>query len=212
VRGGPEVIRQGLARGTLALPANRGHRGLKPAAIGAGVRVKINANIGTSPHDISMEKEQAKLAAALEYGADAVMDLSTGGNLDEIRTALLGNCPAPFGTVPIYQVMTEGPTAWMTSRPAISWTWCITRPAGGGLCLMHCGVTSRPPPAEQTGHRGGLPGRRLSHRLDAPLRRKPLMKYDRLLEIARNTTSPCRWGQPAPSAWPTPPIRPSSTN
>jgi hypothetical protein len=67
--------------------------GLKPAAIGAGVRVKINANIGTSPHDISLEKEQAKLAAALEYGADAIMDLSTGGNLDEIRTGPAGPMP-----------------------------------------------------------------------------------------------------------------------
>ena len=103
----PEFIRQGLALGTIAVPANREHRGLKPAAIGAGVRVKINANIGTSPHDVSLEKEQAKLAAALEYGADAVMDLSTGGNLDEIRAALLARCPAPFGTVPIYQVMTQ---------------------------------------------------------------------------------------------------------
>ena len=103
----PEVIRQGLARGTLVLPANRKHQGLKPIAIGRGVRVKINANIGTSPHDVSLEKELSKLEAALAYGADAVMDLSTGGNLDEIRTALLARCPAPFGTVPIYQVMTE---------------------------------------------------------------------------------------------------------
>ena len=97
----PEVIRDGLARGTLVVPANPGHQGLKPVAIGTGVRVKINANIGTSPHDINLEKEQAKLAAALEYGADAVMDLSTGGDLDAIRTALLARCPAPFGTVPI---------------------------------------------------------------------------------------------------------------
>jgi phosphomethylpyrimidine synthase len=103
----PEVIRQGLAQGTIVVPANREHQGLKPAAIGAGVRVKINANIGTSPHDVNLEKEQAKLAAALEYGADAVMDLSTGGNLDEIRSALLSHCPVPFGTVPIYQVMAE---------------------------------------------------------------------------------------------------------
>src|SRR4030042_5841307 len=103
----PEVIRQGLAQGTLVVPANRGHRGLKAAAIGKGGRVKINANIGSSPHDVSLEKEQAKLAAALEYGADAVMDLSTGGNLDEIRARVLARCPAPFGTVPIYQVMTE---------------------------------------------------------------------------------------------------------
>ena len=103
----PEAIRLGLAQGTLVVPANPGHVNLEPAAIGKGVRVKINANIGTSPHDVDLEKEQAKLAAALRYGADAVMDLSTGGDLDALRTALLGMCPAPFGTVPIYQVMTE---------------------------------------------------------------------------------------------------------
>jgi hypothetical protein len=57
-----EVLRQGLAQGTVVVPANPGHRGLKPVAIGQGVRVKVNANIGTSPHDISLEKERAKLA------------------------------------------------------------------------------------------------------------------------------------------------------
>ena len=59
----PEVIRQGLARGTLVLPANRKHHGLKPVAIGRGARVKINANIGTSPHDVSLEKELSKTPA-----------------------------------------------------------------------------------------------------------------------------------------------------
>ena len=86
----PEIIRQGLARGTLVVPANREHHDLRPVAIGTGVKVKINANIGTSPHDVCLDKELAKLEAALKYGADAVMDLSTGGNLDEIRRALLG--------------------------------------------------------------------------------------------------------------------------
>ena len=68
----PEAIRLGLAQGTLVVPANPGHINLDPAAIGTGVRVKINANIGTSPHDVSLDKELAKLAAALKYGADAV--------------------------------------------------------------------------------------------------------------------------------------------
>ncbi len=173
----PEVIRQGLALGTVALPANREHRGLKPAAIGAGVRVKINANIGTSPHDISLEKEQAKLAAALEYGADAVMDLSTGGNLDEIRTALLAQCPAPFGTVPIYQVMTEANSLDDVKADDLLDMVHHHAKQGVDFVTVHCGVTrARSPPADQTGHRGGLPGRRLSHRLDAPLwERKPLI-------------------------------------
>ena len=137
----PEVIRQGLAQGTVAVPANREHRGLEPIAIGAGVRVKINANIGTSPHDVSLKKEQAKLAAALEYGADAVMDLSTGGNLDKIRTTLLGRCPAPFGTVPIYQVMTEA----KTSRPTISLPWCTITPARGWTSSRSTAASPGPP-------------------------------------------------------------------
>ena len=104
----PEILRQRLAAGTVVIPANPGHKNLAPIAIGEGVRVKINANIGTSPHDISLEKELGKQAAALEHGADAIMDLSTGGPLDLIRTTLLADCPAPFGTVPIYQVMEIG--------------------------------------------------------------------------------------------------------
>ena len=166
----PEFIRQGLALGTIAVPANRKHRGLKPAAIGAGVRVKINANIGTSPHDISLEKEQAKLAAALEYGADAVMDLSTGGNLDEIRAALLARCPAPFGTVPIYQVMTEANSLDDVKADDLLNMVHHHAKQGVDFVTVHCGVTKGgSPPAEKKGHRGGLPGRRLSHRLDAPL-------------------------------------------
>jgi phosphomethylpyrimidine synthase len=97
----PEVLREKVAKGIVAIPANVGHRNLEPIAIGSGVRVKINANIGTSPHDINLEKEKAKLAAAIRYGAHTVMDLSTGGDLNAIRTALLTQCSLPFGTVPI---------------------------------------------------------------------------------------------------------------
>jgi phosphomethylpyrimidine synthase len=137
----PEVIRQGLADGTLVVPANRGHRDLRALAIGRGVKVKINANLGTSPHDASLEKEQAKLAAALTYGADAVMDLSTGGDLDAIRTALLAQCPAPFGTVPIYQVMTEARS--LEDVKADDFLNMVRHHAQQGVdfVTVHCGVT-----------------------------------------------------------------------
>jgi phosphomethylpyrimidine synthase len=137
----PEVIRQGLADGTLVVPANRGHRDLRALAIGAGVKVKVNANLGTSPHDASLEKEQAKLAAALTYGADAVMDLSTGGDLDAIRTALLAQCPAPFGTVPIYQVMTEARS--LEDVKADDFLNMVRHHAQQGVdfVTVHCGVT-----------------------------------------------------------------------
>jgi len=103
----PEVIRTELAAGRLVIPANELHlkTNLKPAGIGRMLRTKVNANIGTSSVRCSVGAEIEKLQAALEVGADAVMDLSTGGNLDQIRSELLAHCPVPFGTVPIYQVI-----------------------------------------------------------------------------------------------------------
>jgi len=185
----PEVIRQGLALGTLVVPANPGHRNLSPVAIGTGVRVKINANIGTSPHDVNLEKEQAKLAAALRYGADAVMDLSTGGPLDELRTALLAGCPAPFGTVPIYQVMTEA-----QSLEEVKGDWFLDMVEhharqGVDFVTVHCGVTRAAIPLLQkrvTGvvSRGGafLTAWMRRHGRENPL----FEQYDRLLQIARD--------------------------
>ena len=184
----PEVIRQGLARGTLVVPANPGHLGLKPLAIGQGVRVKINANIGTSPHDCDLEKEQAKLAAALEFGADAVMDLSTGGSLDDIRTALLAQCPAPFGTVPIYQIMSQaGSLEEVRGDDLLEMVRHHGR-QGVDFVTVHCGVT-----------RGALPllakrvtgvvsrgGAFLTAWMRRSGRENPLYeRYDELLEIAR---------------------------
>jgi phosphomethylpyrimidine synthase len=184
----PESIRRPLAQGTLAIPANPGHRGLEPAAIGEGVRVKINANIGTSPHDISLEKEQAKLAAALEFGADAVMDLSTGGQIDEIRTALLSQCPAPFGTVPIYQVMTEA-----KSLEEVKGEWFLDMVAhharqGVDFVTVHCGVTRAALPLLQKRVTGVVSrgGAFLSAWMRRHGRENPLYEnYDRLLAIAR---------------------------
>jgi phosphomethylpyrimidine synthase len=184
----PEVIRQGLARGTLVVPANRGHEGLEPIAIGTGVRVKINANIGTSPHDISLEKEQAKLAAALEYGADAVMDLSTGGDLDAIRTTLLARCPAPFGTVPIYQVMTEAQSLEEVTGDVILDMVHHHARQGVDFVTVHCGVTRAALPLlakRVTGvvSRGGA---FLTAWMRRHGRENPLYEhYDRLLAIAR---------------------------
>jgi phosphomethylpyrimidine synthase len=185
----PEVIRQGLAQGTLVVPANREHSGLAPIAIGAGVRVKINANIGTSPHDISLEKERAKLAAALEYGADAVMDLSTGGNLDEIRRELLSRCPSPFGTVPIYQVMTEAKSLDDVKADDILEMVHHHARQGVDFVTVHCGVTRAALPLlakRVTGvvSRGGA---FLVAWMRRYQRENPLYEhYDKLLAIAKD--------------------------
>jgi len=104
---GADLIREEIAAGRLVIPANKSHlkTNLKPAGIGRALRTKVNANIGTSSVRCSVAAEIEKMEAALEVGADAIMDLSTGGNLDEIRAEMLARCPVPFGTVPIYQVI-----------------------------------------------------------------------------------------------------------
>jgi len=102
-----ELIRDELAAGRLVIPANKLHleTNLTPAGIGRVLTTKVNANIGTSSVRCSIEAEIEKMKAALAAGADTIMDLSTGGNLDEIRQKLLARCPVPFGTVPIYEMI-----------------------------------------------------------------------------------------------------------
>ena len=103
----PAVLREELAAGRLVIPANTLHlkTNLRPIGIGRILTTKVNANIGTSSARSSLEREIEKMKVALELGADTIMDLSTGGDLDHIRRELLARCPAPFGTVPIYQVI-----------------------------------------------------------------------------------------------------------
>ncbi|WP_448381382.1 phosphomethylpyrimidine synthase ThiC [Gloeomargarita sp.] len=102
----PELIRAEVARGRMIIPANINHENLEPMCIGIAARCKVNANIGASPNSSDIEKELEKLSLALKYGADTVMDLSTGGgNLDEIRTTIIRNSPVPVGTVPVYQAL-----------------------------------------------------------------------------------------------------------
>jgi phosphomethylpyrimidine synthase len=93
-----------VARGTAVIPRNNARDLDKPCAIGEGLRTKINANIGTSTDKINLKKELIKLGTAVRLGADAVMDLSEGGDLPAIRKELLKNCPVPFGTVPVYEM------------------------------------------------------------------------------------------------------------
>ncbi|MBV8267576.1 MAG: phosphomethylpyrimidine synthase ThiC, partial [Planctomycetaceae bacterium] len=101
----PELIRVEVARGRMVIPANTVHLklGLEPMAIGIKAKCKINANIGNSAVTSDIENELAKLKMAVDLGADTVMDLSTGGNIDAIRAAIIAASPIPVGTVPIYQ-------------------------------------------------------------------------------------------------------------
>ncbi len=112
----PELIRTEAAAGRLVIPANRIHSQgiLSPIAIGRAVTTKINANIGTSPLDSSETGELRKLEVALKYGADAVMDLSTGGDVDKCRCNLIEHSPAPLGTVPLYEMIIHKPIEELT--------------------------------------------------------------------------------------------------
>ncbi|HZD03848.1 MAG TPA: phosphomethylpyrimidine synthase ThiC, partial [Longimicrobiales bacterium] len=101
----PELVRSEVARGRAIIPANINHPELEPMVIGRGFKVKINANIGNSAVTSSIEEEVDKLRWATLWGADTVMDLSTGKNIHQTRQWILRNAPVPIGTVPIYQAL-----------------------------------------------------------------------------------------------------------
>ncbi|QDT50620.1 Phosphomethylpyrimidine synthase [Symmachiella dynata] len=103
----PELIRDEVAAGRMVIPANKVHlaKNLEPMGIGIAAKCKINANIGNSAVTSDAGEELDKLHAAVHYGADTVMDLSTGAGIDEIRQTLVDASPVPIGTVPIYQVV-----------------------------------------------------------------------------------------------------------
>jgi phosphomethylpyrimidine synthase len=102
-----ETVREEVACGRMVIPANVHHRTLDPMGIGLRARVKINANIGSSPTSSSLGEELGKLRLAQRWGADTVMDLSTGKRIDETRVAILGQATVPIGTVPVYQALEQ---------------------------------------------------------------------------------------------------------
>jgi phosphomethylpyrimidine synthase len=105
----PELIRDEVAAGRMVIPANTVHLGknLEPMCIGIASTCKINSNIGNSAVTSDIEGELEKLHTSVHHGADTVMDLSTGKNIDAIRAAIIDISPVPIGTVPIYQMLEE---------------------------------------------------------------------------------------------------------
>ena len=101
----PELVRAEVARGRMVIPANVQHTNLEPMGIGVALACKVNANIGNSAVTSDIDGELRKLKVALKHGADTVMDLSTGGDIDRIRAEILRSSPVPIGTVPVYQVL-----------------------------------------------------------------------------------------------------------
>ncbi len=191
---GVEDIAAEVVEGTAVLTLNSLRELARPCAIGRGLRTKVNANLGTSADRIDLALELEKLEAAEDAGADTVMDLSTGGDIDAVRRAVIGKSKVPVGTVPIYQAAIEsqdrrGSIVQMTSDDMFE---AIERHAADGVdfVTVHCGVTSRAIEAlQKTGRiadivsRGGafLSGWILFNEKENPL----YSEFDRLLDIAR---------------------------
>ena len=136
----------GVVAGTIAIPKNIHHNFDRVIAIGKGIATKVNANIGSSRDIAKLDEELEKLQVAVKAGTDTVMDLSMGGDLDEVRKGILKNCPVPLGTVPIYQAVAEtveqqGKELVEVSVDHIFKT--IEKQAIDGVDFMtiHCGIT-----------------------------------------------------------------------
>jgi len=142
----PEFLMEGVAKGTIAIPKNNNHDFERIMAVGPGLTTKVNANIGSSKDHQGVEQELQKLCIAVKAGADAVMDLSMGGDLNEVRQEILKNCPICLGTVPIYQSVAEvvenqGKQIGEVTVDEIFAT--IRQQAEDGVDFMtiHCGIT-----------------------------------------------------------------------
>ena len=143
----PEKLRAQIAAGKAVICKNRKRRPIRPVPVGEGLTVKVNANFGSSRDRADVALELEKMRVAVEAGADAVMDLSTGGPIDEIRRAVLAECDVPLGTVPIYQAAAEGYLAgksWV-ELTADDFFRGIEKQAEDGVdfITVHCGVTRK---------------------------------------------------------------------
>lgn len=190
----PESVCRTVAEGAAVIPANPAHRNLQACGIGRGLSTKVNANIGTSSAHASLEAELEKARVVMQYRADALMDLSTGGDINAIRRAIIAHCPLPLGTVPIYQAAIQaterrGAIVNMTADDIFE---VIEEQAREGVDFMtvHCGVTRRSIEHLQRQtrltnvvSRGGafLLGWIIRNERENPL----YEEYDRLLDIAR---------------------------
>ncbi len=188
----PEVLRQKISAGHVVIPKNRG-RSFFVRGIGAGLRTKVNANIGTSAEHADLEEEMTKLHVAIAAGTDSVMDLSTGGDLEAIRQAILEKSCVMVGTVPLYGVaarlLQQGKQ--IVQMTADGFFEEIERQCRQGIdyITVHCGITRRSLEILENARRvAGMVSRGGSilalwmkhHRKENPL----YEQYDRLLDLA----------------------------
>ncbi|HMB68387.1 MAG TPA: phosphomethylpyrimidine synthase ThiC [bacterium] len=184
----PAFVRDEVARGRMIIPANVHHDNLIPMAIGINARCKINANIGNSAVKSDIEGELCKLARVVKYKADTVMDLSTGGGIDEIREAIIQHSPVPVGTVPIYQAIQEVKKPEDLTADGLVENIRHQAEQGVDYMTVHCGILRKHLPLVDkriTGivSRGGslMAMWMLAHRRENPL----YERFDDILEICR---------------------------
>lgn len=188
-----EEIRKGVAQGKIVIPHNQNGASARCCGIGKSLRTKVNANLGMSPDYTDLSNELKKLEIAVEYGADAVMDLSVGGDLDQIRRRFLDESPVIVGTNPIYQSAVEAVKSQKCipemSEDDIFRAIQLHASDGVDFITVHCGTTL--PAVEQLKQHGRLTG--VVSRGGAFLvewmiyneKENPLyMQFDRLLDIA----------------------------
>ena len=190
----PGYIRSSIVDGTVIITKNKRRKSIEPLAIGKGLRTKINANIGTSQDRVSLKQELEKLHTAVNAGADAVMDLSTGGQVDEIRKAIIKESPVPVGTVPIYQAVLEAVRKGksLVELEADEIFDIIEKHAEDGVdfITVHCGVTRRSiEHIKKEGRLMGIVSRGgalTAEWMNFNKKENPLFEnYDRLLKIAK---------------------------
>lgn len=187
-------IRSAIAEGTVIITKNKNHKSIEPLAIGKGLSTKVNANIGTSQDRVSLREELKKLHIAVKAGADAVMDLSTGGPVDEIRRVILKDSPVPIGTVPVYQAAMEAVRKGKSfvELEADELFEIIERHAEDGVdfITVHCGVTQQSVERiRKEGRFMGIVSRGgalTAEWMNFNKKENPLFEnYDRLLKIAK---------------------------
>ena len=189
-----EWLRQGVASGRIAIPANPNHTTLQAIGIGGGLRIKVNTNLGTSSDHVDVEEELRKLEVSIRAGTDTVMDLSTGGEIDDIRKEIIRLSPIPIGTVPIYEAAikaarSRGALAKMRVEDLFE---VIERQAEEGVDFMtvHCGINRNSVERLKRDRRiMGVVSRGGSFLIEWMVyndQENPLYEqFDRLLEIAR---------------------------
>lgn len=189
----PEFVRKGIADGNIVITKNKKHN-IEPLAIGAGLRTKVNANIGTSQDKVDVGLEIEKLKTAVDAGADAVMDLSTGGDIDAIRKAIIKESPVSIGTVPVYQAALEAVNKGKSfvELEADELFEIIEKHAEDGVdfITVHCGVTRKS--VERIKKEGRIMGivsrggALTAEWMNYNKKENPLFEnYDRLLKIAK---------------------------